>query len=629
MVIGRPQEEALSSGSPAGLGSVISYAAPPSRTEDTSEFFWATMYGIFIPEMDIRMVHLQSTNGFVWKTTPAKFHVRKDQDASLREVRMLHRARHHRHVLLLYGFTCLPTLDDLLEPEKRLALVTERTWGSVRAALQMGCLVCQSALTIAAQVASALEHLDAICLEHGAVRAENVALIADPRNLAPPLIAKLMNFYDADETSDEHVPANDMEGYVVFNYNMLVKNYEGTELDGAHPREQAHFASSDAAFADHFPYHSALFKSLCSRRETRAGRAILFARIASWTHVPPREMSEPRGTKFGHLVMHEGLPIELAQPVADAGGEAAGPRVQENAQTHWHDTLPSLSDTRSDAFGLGDDENLPSFNARSVPSEGLKTAKTLPSSYSDDRTRYVRALLHYLRDDANVRKSLEGAGFRGVFEKIPDDLDWEIHRTFDLREGAPNALNWIFMKAREICFHGTEAARRNCLEECFQDWNRGRTEYTQRIASLMVSRFYVDVDNIGTKNPVYIGRVRKDVKDWQSRARQTLFSLYVLHRYLPRALQGNVFLRILNFSMDPQPEMRLPGTEFGQNEHRLDSVLSRQSKVTIATHDLRRDCVEFLEATYLISLKWFGLRINRDDLKAQIQRLKPTLTLDP
>ena len=199
---------------------------------------------------------------------------------------MLHRSRHHQHVLLLYGFTCLPPLDEHLEPEGRLALVTERIWGTVQAALRMGSLVCQAALTIAAQVAAALEYLDAMKIEHGAVRTENVALIADPRDSAKPLIAKLMTFSDADELGIGTTCVRDLHGYVVFNYNILVRNYGGSELDGADLTTEALFASRDAVFGEHFPDHSHLFKSLCNERTHRASLAAHFARIDAWTTVP-------------------------------------------------------------------------------------------------------------------------------------------------------------------------------------------------------------------------------------------------------------------------------------------------------------------------------------------------------
>ena len=81
--------------------------------------------------------------------------------------------------------------------------------------------------------------------------------------------------------------------------------------------------------------------------------------------------------------------------------------------------------------------------------------------------------------------------------------------------------------------------------------------------------------------------------------------------------------------MDPQPDMNLPGTELEQNDYFFDRALNRTSQVQIATNSLKTDSVEFLEATYLVTLKWFGFRIDRADLKAHIQKLKPAITFDP
>jgi len=120
-------------------------------------------------------------------------------------------------------------------------------------------------------------------------------------------------------------------------------------------------------------------------------------------------------------VLQEEIPFDLAQQVAPISEQAAGQRAREKAPMQWHDTLPSLSETRSEAFGLESldkDQDLPSFHARSFQSEGLKTAKTTPSSYSGDLTRYRQALFHYVRDDHAMKKRLEAAGFPGQFDDI-------------------------------------------------------------------------------------------------------------------------------------------------------------------------------------------------------------------
>ena len=153
-----------------------------------------------------------------------------------------------------------------------------------------------------------------------------------------------------------------------------------------------------------------------------------------------------------------------------------------------------------------------------------------------------------------------------------------------------------------------------------------RTASSTNTASLLVQRFYVNPDNLGTKNPVHIGRVWKDVKDWQFRTRQTLLGLKFLHRRLPGALKGSLFVRIMDYSMDPQPAMGLPGTRLEQNDYPLDRGLNRSNQVRPATSDLEKESVKFLEATYLLTRKWFGFDITRDNLKAQIQALKPAIT---
>ena len=99
-------------------------------------------------------------------------------------------------------------------------------------------------------------------------------------------LAKLMAFSDADELKMGTICVRDLHGFVVFNYNMLVRNYGGCELNGADMTPQALLASRDAVFGDYFPDHSQVFKSLCNEHICRDGRAALFARIDSWTKVP-------------------------------------------------------------------------------------------------------------------------------------------------------------------------------------------------------------------------------------------------------------------------------------------------------------------------------------------------------
>ena len=50
----------------------------------------------------------------------------------------------------------------------------------------------------------------------------------DPSADDAELMAALRSLSDA---SDEQAPARDLCGYVVFNYNMLVRNYGGGQLD--------------------------------------------------------------------------------------------------------------------------------------------------------------------------------------------------------------------------------------------------------------------------------------------------------------------------------------------------------------------------------------------------------------
>ena len=168
---------------------------------------------------------------------------------------------------------------------------------------------------------------------------------------------------------------------------------------------------------------------------------------------------------------------------------------------------------------------------------------------------------------------------------------------------------------------------REHLDACFQEWNTIRIANTHEIASLVIQKYYVNPDKLGTKNPVHIGRVWNDVKDWQSRTRQTLLGLKFLHRRLPGKLKGSLFVRIMDYSMDPQPAMSLPGTRLEQNEYQLDRGLNRSNQVRPATSYLEKESVKFLEATYLLTRKWFGFDITRDNLKAQIQALRPAITI--
>ena len=156
-----------------------------------------------------------------------------------------------------------------------------------------------------------------------------------------------------------------------------------------------------------------------------------------------------------------------------------------------------------------------------------------------------------------------------------------------------------------------------------------RTAPATRTAELLVRRFYVNPDNLGTKNPVHIGRVWNDVKDWQFRTRQTLLGLKFLHRKLPWALRGSLFLRILEYSMDPQPAMSLPGKRLRQTDIQFDSGLNRSNQVRPATNDLEEESVKFLETTYLLTRKWFGFDIPREELTAQLRALRPAMTIDP
>ena len=81
--------------------------------------------------------------------------------------------------------------------------------------------------------------------------------------------------------------------------------------------------------------------------------------------------------------------------------------------------------------------------------------------------------------------------------------------------------------------------------------------------------------------------------------------------------------------MDPQPAMSLPGKRLRQTDIQFDSGLNRSNQVRPATNDLEEESVKFLEATYLLTKEWFGFDITREELKAQVQALKPAITLDP
>ena len=156
-----------------------------------------------------------------------------------------------------------------------------------------------------------------------------------------------------------------------------------------------------------------------------------------------------------------------------------------------------------------------------------------------------------------------------------------------------------------------------------------RIEPSHDLASRVIRRFYVNPDNLGRKNPVHIGRVWKDIKDWQFRSRQTLLGLKVLHRKLPWALRGSLFVRIMDYAMDTPPAISLPGKKLQQNDHQVDRAMNRTNRVQTAAKEVEEDSVKFLESTYLFTKKWFGFDISREELKAQIQALRPAMTFDP
>ena len=57
--------------------------------------------------------------------------------------------------------------------------------------------------------------------------------------------------------------------------------------------------------------------------------------------------------------------------------------------------------------------------------------------------------------------------------------------------------------------------------------------------------------------------------------------------------------------------------------------MNRTNRVQTAAKEVEEDSVKFLESTYLLTKSWFGLDISRQALKAQIQALRPAMTLDP
>ena len=88
----------------------------------------------------------------------------------------------HPNVLFMVGFS----LDDAP------LLLTERAWGSVMAALRMAPLACETAVHVAAQVASALHFLHERSILHDYILIRNVLLLAPQES--PRVTAKLANF---------------------------------------------------------------------------------------------------------------------------------------------------------------------------------------------------------------------------------------------------------------------------------------------------------------------------------------------------------------------------------------------------------------------------------------------------
>ena len=275
-VIGRPQEDAGSEVSQVELmpllaqsrtipsqddsGSVVSLLeilTTSFSVRDMSQLpLLFTIFGIAIPNWSIRMPHIRSSKGFAWTTTPVEFHVRQDLDFD--EVYVLLRNRHPQ-LLFFYGYTWLPAIDAF-DAMPRPALVTERMWGTARDALLLGSFRCSSALQISAQVGSALEFLHGESIEHGSVRTDSVALIADPRDINGPLVAKLMNFTAAKQTSDEQLGEADLYGFGVLLHDLFVKNFGGSLLDGIDPGQFAE--SMDPRFATNFPELAVLLHSI-------------------------------------------------------------------------------------------------------------------------------------------------------------------------------------------------------------------------------------------------------------------------------------------------------------------------------------------------------------------------------
>ena len=284
-MIGRPQEDAGSTVSLAqsraipsqdDSGSVVSLLeilTTSFSVRDMSQLpLLFTIFGIAIPNWSIRMPHIRSSKGFAWTTTPVEFHVRQDLDFD--EVYVLLRNRHPQ-LLFFYGYTWLPAIDAF-DAMPRPALVTERMWGTARDALLLGSFRCSSALQISAQVGSALEFLHGESIEHRSVRIDSVALITDPRDINGPLVAKLMNFTAAKQTSDEQLGEADLYGFSVLLYDLFVKNFGGSLLDGIDPN---HFAESmDPRFATNFPELAVLLHSIGAQAGRSEGnRGCLFA----------------------------------------------------------------------------------------------------------------------------------------------------------------------------------------------------------------------------------------------------------------------------------------------------------------------------------------------------------------
>jgi serine/threonine protein kinase len=110
--------------------------------------------------------------------------VTKKPDAVAKEVQILVECQ-HQNILLLLGY--------VLDLKGGPALVMERTWGPVETALRLEpVLPAASAVLIAAQVASALEHLHKWWVFHGSVRTTSVYLLGAPHET--PVMSKLADF---------------------------------------------------------------------------------------------------------------------------------------------------------------------------------------------------------------------------------------------------------------------------------------------------------------------------------------------------------------------------------------------------------------------------------------------------